>query len=86
MPWRIDPRLAWQLVDGEGIVIDLPNGKVVGFNPVGSLVWSLLETHAEDAIAGEVARRFAIDDLDAVRADVRSFVSALAERGFVAAA
>jgi hypothetical protein len=86
MPWRIDPRLAWQLVDGEGIVIDLPNGKVIGFNPVGSLVWSLLESHPEDAIAGEVARRFAIDDLDAVRADVRSFVSDLVARGFVAAA
>jgi len=86
MSWRIDPRLAWQLVDGEGIVIDLPNGKVVGFNPVGSLVWSLLETHEEDAIAAEVARRFAVDDVEAVRADVRAFVSVLAERGFVAAA
>jgi hypothetical protein len=82
---RIDPGLAWQLVDGEGIVIDLPNGKVVGFNPVGSLVWSMLEGHEEAAIAEEVVRRFEVEDVEAVREDVRTFVGTLVERGFVAA-
>jgi hypothetical protein len=85
LTWRIDPRLAWQLVDGEGIVIDLPNGRVVGFNAVGSLVWSMLETSEEAAIADEVVRRFDVD-LETARADVRGFVGALVERGFVAAA
>jgi len=80
---RIDSRLAWQLVDGEGIVIDLPNGKVVGFNAVGSLVWSMLEAHEEAAIADEVVRRFEVEDVETVREDVRTFVGTLVERGFV---
>ena len=79
---RIAPELAWQLVDGEGVIVDLPRRRVMGLNPTASLIFSLLERHTEDEIAAEVALRFDVDALQA-RADVREFVAALEARGFV---
>ena len=79
---RIAPELAWQMVDGEGVIVDLPRRRVLGLNPTGSLIFSLLERATEDEIAAEVARRFDVDAPRA-RADVREFVAALEARGFV---
>ncbi len=79
---RIAPELAWQMVDGEGVVVDLPRRRILGLNPTASLIFSLLERSTEDEIATEVARRFEVDEPRA-RADVREFVAALEARGFV---
>lgn len=79
---RIASDLAWQMIDGEGVIVDLPRRRVIGLNPTGSLIFSLLERASEEEIAAEVAVRF---DVDAPRArsDVREFVAALEARGFV---
>ena len=82
MALRIDPRVAWQTVDGEGVVMDLVNGEVLGFNPVGSLVWSLLPDHDEDAIVGAVCSRFAVE-ADQARRDVRDFLRLLQTKRLV---
>ena len=76
MSFRIDPRVAWQTVDGEGVLMDLVNGEVLGLNPVGSLVWSLLADHDEDAIVGAVCGRFAVE-AEQARHDVRDFLGLL---------
>jgi hypothetical protein len=76
------PRLAWQVIDGEAIVIDLGRGRTVGLNPTGSLVWSLLGDHDENAIAGEVARRFQVKT-ETARLDVHEFLNAMREQGLV---
>lgn len=82
MPLRIGPRLAWQLIDGEAVVIDLGKGRTIGLNPAGSLVWSLLETNDEAAIAGEVARQFETS-AETARKDVREFLDAMRDQGLV---
>ena len=82
MPVRLDSGLAWQVIDGEAIVIDLARGRTLGLNPAASLIWSLLADHDEPAIAEALTRRFDID-LDTARADVREFVLSLRERGLV---
>jgi hypothetical protein len=76
------PRLAWQLIDGEAVVIDLGKGRTIGLNPTGSLVWSLLADHDEAAIAAEVCRRFDVP-VETAREDVRGFLSALRAQGLV---
>jgi hypothetical protein len=70
------------MVDGEGIVIDLARTRVLGFNPTGSLVWSLLADQDEDAIVDAVSQRFEIAP-DAAREDVREFLATLLERGLI---
>jgi hypothetical protein len=56
---RIAPELAWQMVDGEGVIVDLPRRRVLGLNPTGSLIFSMLERATEDEIAAEVAEGLA---------------------------
>jgi len=82
LPYRVAPRLAWQVIDGEAIVIDLGKGRTLGLNPTGSLVWSLLAGHDEDAIASEVSRRFAVAP-ETARRDVHEFLSGLADQGLL---
>jgi hypothetical protein len=75
-------RLAWQIIDGEAVVIDLGKGRTLGLNPTASLVWSLLADHDEAAIADEVSRRFDVT-AETARADVREFLNAMREQGLV---
>ncbi len=76
------PRLAWQVIDGEAVVIDLGKGRTVGLNPTGSLVWSLLADHDEAAIAGEVAKKFEVSP-ETARRDVHDFLRAILDQGLV---
>ena len=85
MPVRLDGSLAWQVIDGEAVVIDLARGRMLGLNPAASLIWSLLPDHDETAIAKALTRSFDVD-LDTARADVREFVRSLQEKGLVAEA
>jgi hypothetical protein len=75
--------VAWQTIDEEGVVLDLDRGRSFGLNPAAALVFSLLETHGEEEIAGELSRRFDVGR-DEARADVASFLAAMRERGLVA--
>jgi Coenzyme PQQ synthesis protein D (PqqD) len=81
---RIAPELAWQVVDGEGVVVDLPRRCMLGLSPSASFIWSRIETATEDEIAAELARAFDVDEARA-QADVRGFLALLRERGFVVA-
>ena len=85
MPFRIDPRVAWQTVDGEGVVMDLVNGEVLGFNPVGSYVWSLLADHDEAEVVSAVCARYTVGEEEA-RTDVRAFLAHLRDRQLLAEA
>jgi Coenzyme PQQ synthesis protein D (PqqD) len=80
MPLRMAKDLAWQLVDGEGVIVDLERRLVIGLNPTGSLIWSLLKDHDEAAIAAKVAARFDVAP-EAAQADVREFFEVLKARG-----
>ncbi len=79
---RIAPELAWQMVDGEGVIVDLHRRRVLGLNPTASLIWSMLDRATEDEITTAVAHRFEVDEAQA-RADVRGFLAELESRGFL---
>ncbi len=80
MPLRPARGLAWQSIDGEGVVLDLERGRSIGLNPVATLVFSLLDTRDEEAIAVEVAERFDVS-LERARRDVARFLALLREHG-----
>jgi hypothetical protein len=82
MPLRRVRDVAWQQIGDEAVVMSLAEGRVLGLNPTGALVWSLLEERDEDGLVAAVVERFATDAANA-REDVRGFVSLLRERGLV---
>lgn len=79
---RIAPELAWQVVDGEGVIVDLARRSMLGLSPSAAFIWARIDTATEDEIAVDLARAFDVDDVRAL-ADVRRFVAMLRERGLV---
>ena len=85
MSFRPHPSVAWQEIDGEGVVMDLARGTVMGLNPVGAFIWSHLPDHDAEAVARALAGRFEVD-LQTARADVRTFLDELLAEGLIAEA
>ena len=77
--------LAWQQIGAELVVMSLPEKKVLGLNPTGALLWSLVEERDEDGLVSALVERFLTDEPQA-RSDVRGFVGVLRERGLVSEA
>lgn len=82
MPLRRHPDVAWQRIGDEAVVMSLGEGRVLGLNPTGTLLWSLLEERNEDGLVAALVERFATDESQA-REDVRGFLTLLRERGLV---
>jgi hypothetical protein len=82
MPLRRSPDVAWQRIGDEAVVLSLGEGRVLGLNSTGALVWSLVEERDEDGLVAAVVERFLESDAQA-RADIREFLGMLRERGLV---
>ena len=79
---RRHPDVAWQTIGDEAVVMSLAEGRVLGLNPTGALVWSLVEERDEDGLVAAVVERFATEAA-ATREDVRDFLALLRERSLV---
>jgi len=82
MSLRRHPDVAWQQIGDEAVVMSLGEGRVLGLNSTGSLLWSLVEECDEDGLVAALVERFATDE-PCARADVRGFLTLLRERGLV---
>ena len=82
MALRRHPDVAWQTIGDEAVVMSLAEGRVLGLNPTGALLWSLVEERSEDGLVEAVVARFATEEA-AAREDVRDFLALLRERGLV---
>jgi hypothetical protein len=74
---------AWQILEGEAVLVDLISGRSVGLNNVGTHIWAVLNGRDEDEITAEVVRKYRID-ADAARQDVTEFVALLESYKLVA--
>jgi hypothetical protein len=80
---RPSARCAWQVFEGEAVIIDLEGHRLMGLNPTGSLVWGLLNGRRSLAeISGAVADRFQVPP-ERAAADVSAFAELLSRRGFI---
>jgi hypothetical protein len=70
------------MIGDEAVVMNLAGARVIGLNPTGALVWSLLEERDEQGLAEAVSERFAID-AESAREDVGAFLRMLLDRGLV---
>ena len=73
--------MAWQVVDGEMVLLDIEGRELLGLNEVGARVWDLADgTRTIAEIASVVEREFEVGPEEAA-ADVERFVAELASRG-----
>lgn len=82
MALRVDPRLAWQLVGDEVVILDVASGKARGLNPVASFIWARLEKENPEGICAALQREFEVDEATA-RRDVDAFVEELRTLGLL---
>ena len=82
MAFRRREGLAWQEVDGEGVVVDLEGGRMMGMNRAAVLVWSLAPQTDVDGIAAALAQAFDTDAATA-RRDAAEFLDLLVARGLL---
>jgi hypothetical protein len=76
------PRVAWQVIDGQAVLMDLERGRALGLNATGSFLWARLEGRTEEELGGELCQAFPVEP-ERAREDVAAFVSLLRSRGFV---
>ncbi len=80
---RISSRCAWQVVDGEAVLLDLTGKRLVGLNAVGSFLLPLVDgRRTVRELAAAVGERFGVAAPRA-EADVLAFLRDLARRGFI---
>jgi len=82
MAFRIASHVAWQQLEGEAVIIDVPARIAIGLNPSGSFVWDLIEDHDLQEIADKLAEHFQISSRRAVR-DVTKLVEELKSRRLI---
>ncbi len=82
MAFALHPRVAWQVLDGEAILIDLDRGRTLGLNETGSFLWPRLASSSEDDLVGALVAEFDVTS-ETARSDVHAFLQQLRERGFV---
>lgn len=77
-----NPRVAWQLIEGEAVLVNLASGDTLGLNATGAFVWAKID----EMPAGEIARSLAEQHgltLDDAHRDVDEFLSLLLREGLV---
>ena len=79
---RIAPQVAWQIVDGEAIVVDLDSGKTLGLNPTATWLWSHLDGRDARQLAEELVSEFDVSR-DEAEHDVSDFLRILNERKLI---
>ncbi len=83
MAFRRREGLAWQEVDGEGVLVDLDGARMMGMNRAALLVWSLAPQSDAEGIADALVRTFETDPTTA-RRDAAEFLDLLVARGLLA--
>lgn len=80
---KIGPNVAWQIVDGEAIVVDLASGNTIGLNPTGTFLWSQIDGGRDEAaLAAAVAEEFDVDT-DVAASDTREFLATMQTRALL---
>ena len=74
---KIGPNVAWQIVDGEAIIVDLASGNTIGLNSTGTFLWSQIDGGRDDSsIAAALASEFDVS-LETAEADTREFLETM---------
>ena len=80
---KIGPQVAWQIVDGEAIVVDLASGNTIGLNPTATFLWSQIDGRQDDdALVTALAGEFDVSPAEA-RHDTSEFLDDMKKRALI---
>jgi len=80
---RVPAEVHFQLLGGEGILLDLRNQLYFGLDDVGCRIWQLVrETGSEAAICAALMREYEVPE-EEVRGDLGEWLDELLERGLL---
>lgn len=78
--------LAYQTIEGEAVVLDIPGRIIRGFNPVGTRIWDLIDGRRTVREIGKIiTEEFAVEEVQAL-SDVREFLGQLLSEGLISMA
>lgn len=75
-------RVAWQVIDGEAVLVNLATGETLGLNETGGWIWSQINESSTADMTRAMVSRFQIT-AEVAQHDVDEFVAMLAEKGLV---
>ncbi len=76
-------RIAWQIIEGEAVLIDREEGEVLRLNPIGTAIWTAMDgTRSVSEITDHLHRTFEVDRARAEK-DVVGFLRELMQRELV---
>jgi len=82
---KLSPRVLYQEIAGESVLLDLASEQYFGLNAVGTRVWRCLESGLDlESIIRAVESEFAVDSATA-RADIQALLRQLLEAGLIVA-
>lgn len=79
---KAHPRVAWQQLEGNVVLLDLEHGRALGLNETGSFLWTRLDGASGDSLAEALATNFRLEPSRA-HEDVDAFLDTLEQRGFL---
>jgi methyltransferase-like protein len=80
---KIGSQVAWQIVDGEAIVVDLASGNTIGLNPAATFLWSQIDgTHDDKALTSALISEFDVSAAEAEN-DTREFLDEMKRRTLI---
>jgi len=79
----IDETTAWQMVDGQVVMLELGSEDYYRLDAVGSRMWELLSTGGDvDAAYARLLEEYEVDE-DVLRTDLENFIERLTARGLL---
>lgn len=84
MAWQRSPRVVYEVVDGQAVLVDPDGAEVITLNVVGTLVWEQLDGRRDpSALAADLLASFEGVTLDELAHDIADFLAEIAEAGLV---
>ena len=75
-----------RVIDGEAVIMDPQQGKVLALNQVGSFIWELLDSpHSQGDLLDKICREFNVGREEAA-ADLEEFLAVLKSKDLVVTA
>ena len=76
-------KIAYRVVDGEAVILNLKNNELNILNPVATFIWEHLNGHTQlEEIVNELSEEFDVDYKTAEK-DCMDFISQVKDKGIV---
>ena len=84
MAWQRSPRVVYEVVDGEAVLVDPEGKELLTLNPVGTLVWEELDGRRGPAeLAAALIGRFDGVTEPEIERDIEAFLAEVESAGLV---